>query len=147
MKLKLNSELSTGTCCSMIFGWSRFVQYILSLKSTMAAASSTANSLAAPAWGNPATNTAPSSVITDEDVNNVLLEPYSTLDEPVFETIMRDVRAVGLKLKIVMLPLDRAYATPFGYMNVSAEEEETAPEELGENQKKVIDALKDWDLW
>ena len=36
-----------------------------------------------------------------------LFQPYSTLDEPVVETIMRDVRAVVSKLKIVMLPLDR----------------------------------------
>ena len=36
-----------------------------------------------------------------------LLEPYSTLDEPVRETIMRDVRAVGVKLRAVMMPLDR----------------------------------------
>ena len=36
-----------------------------------------------------------------------LFQPYSTLDEPVMETIMRDVRAVASKLKVVMLPLDR----------------------------------------
>ena len=36
-----------------------------------------------------------------------LFQPYSTLDEPVRETILRDVRAVVAKLKIVMLPLDR----------------------------------------
>ena len=36
-----------------------------------------------------------------------LFQPYSTLDEPVLETIMRDVRAVASKLKVVMLPLDR----------------------------------------
>jgi hypothetical protein len=36
-----------------------------------------------------------------------LFQPYSTLDEPVLETIMRDVRAVVSKLKVVMLPLDR----------------------------------------
>jgi hypothetical protein len=36
-----------------------------------------------------------------------LFQPYSTLDEPVMETIMRDVRAVVSKLKVVMLPLDR----------------------------------------
>ena len=37
-----------------------------------------------------------------------LLAPVSTLDEPVSETIMRDVRAVGGKLKAVLLPLDRS---------------------------------------
>ena len=36
-----------------------------------------------------------------------LLAPVSTLDEPVMETIMRDVRAVGAKLKCVLIPLDR----------------------------------------
>lgn len=36
-----------------------------------------------------------------------LLPPVSTLDEPVMETIMRDVRAVGVKLKAVLIPLDR----------------------------------------
>lgn len=36
-----------------------------------------------------------------------LFQPYSTLDEPVLDTIMRDVRAVVSKLKVVMLPLDR----------------------------------------
>ena len=34
-----------------------------------------------------------------------LLRPVSTLDEPVMETIMRDVRAVGAKLKAVLIPL------------------------------------------
>ena len=38
---------------------------------------------------------------------SALFQPYSTLDEPVLETIMRDVRAVASKLKVVMLPLDR----------------------------------------
>ena len=41
------------------------------------------------------------------DHENALFQPYSTLDEPVKETILRDVRAVVAKLKIVMLPLDR----------------------------------------
>ena len=36
-----------------------------------------------------------------------LLAPVSTLDEPVRETIMRDVRAVGAKLRAVLIPLDR----------------------------------------
>lgn len=58
------------------------------------------------------------------------------------ETIMRDVRAVGSKLKVVMLPLDRN--APLGYTGVTSEAED-AP--LGENQRKVIESLKDWDLW
>ena len=39
---------------------------------------------------------------------NELLTPVSTLDEPVGETIMRDVRAVGAKLRAVLMPLDRS---------------------------------------
>lgn len=34
--------------------------------------------------------------------------PLSTLDEPVRETIMRDVRSVASKLKVVLLPMDRS---------------------------------------
>ena len=53
-------------------------------------------------------------VVADDDgVNssygiNELLAPVSTLDEPVGETIMRDVRAVGAKLRAVLMPLDRS---------------------------------------
>jgi hypothetical protein len=89
-----------------------------------------------PAWANPNAPVSPS----QQDIgNDILLEPYSTLEEPVLETIMRDVRAVGSKLKVVMLPLDRE--APFGYTGVESSEE------LGTNQKKVIESLKDWDLW
>mmetsp|Transcript_11713 Transcript_11713/g.38543 ORF Transcript_11713/g.38543 Transcript_11713/m.38543 type:complete len:193 (+) Transcript_11713:29-607(+) len=45
----------------------------------------------------------------------------TTLDEPVSETIMRDLREVGAKLKLVVLP--RA------------------------SQAGVLDRLKEWDLW
>ena len=41
-----------------------------------------------------------------------LLAPVSTLDEPVKETIMRDVRAVGAKLRAVLIPLDRSVSLP-----------------------------------
>ena len=34
--------------------------------------------------------------------------PVSTLDEPIRETIMRDVRSVGSKLKVVLLPMERS---------------------------------------
>lgn len=40
-----------------------------------------------------------------------LLQPVSTLDEPVKETIMRDVRAVGAKLRAVLIPLDRTVSS------------------------------------
>jgi hypothetical protein len=89
-----------------------------------------------PAWADP---NAPVSPPQQDIGNDILLQPYSTLDEPVVETIMRDVKAVGSKLKVVMLPLDREI--PFGYTGIGSNEE------LGANQKKVIESLKDWDLW
>ncbi|KAJ1452254.1 Yip1 domain-containing protein [Pelagophyceae sp. CCMP2097] len=45
----------------------------------------------------------------------------TTLDEPVYETIMRDLREVGAKLKLVVLPRM--------------------------SQAGVLDRLKEWDLW
>ena len=45
---------------------------------------------------------------TRDDSMDELLAPVSTLDEPVKETIMRDVRAVGAKLRAVLIPLDRS---------------------------------------
>ena len=50
--------------------------------------------------------------MTDDD--GLLLAPVSTLDEPVSETIMRDVRAVGAKLRAVLLPLDRTVSSVCG---------------------------------
>jgi len=54
---------------------------------------------------------------------------------------MRDVRAVGLKLKAVLVPLDRN--RPFGYINVLQEEDV----ESSAGQRDVLNALRDWDLW
>lgn len=108
-------------------------------------ASSRASAASSPAWANP--NGRPSQPpieISDDLATNELMQPFSTLDEPVLDTIMRDVRAVGSKLRIVMLPLDRNMH--FGYSTVE-ENEGDVTEELGENQKKVIESLKDWDLW
>jgi hypothetical protein len=49
-----------------------------------------------------------------------LFSAYSTLDEPVMETIMRDVRAVASKLQIVLQPLDRSAILGYaGYAGVS----------------------------
>lgn len=70
-----------------------------------------------------------------------LLSPVSTLDEPVMETVMRDVRSVGAKLKAVMIPLDRH--RPFGYVTV-LQGEDVAP---SDGQRNVINQLRDWDLW
>lgn len=68
--------------------------------------------MAAPAWANPNPSSgagaggAPSPLSVDEH-ESMLFRPYSTLDEPVRETIMRDVNAVVSKLKIVLQPLKR----------------------------------------
>ena len=106
---------------------------------------SSSASASGPAWANPNPPSPQSKQDTGNMGNDLLLEPYSTLEEPVLETIMRDVRAVHAKLKVVMLPLDRSFA-PLGYTGVeqSNQEEEQV---LGENQRKVIESLKDWDLW
>ena len=66
-----------------------------------------------PAWANPGLNTQQSSMSTASGGNAAQMEneffaPLSTLDEPVRETIMRDVRAVGSKLKVVLLPMDKS---------------------------------------
>jgi len=76
--------------------------------------------------------------------NETLNRPVSTLDEPVYDTIMRDLRAVGSKLQVVMLPLDRKQGSGLGYIGLSAD---SADEEPGENQQIVINRLKEWDLW
>lgn len=104
-----------------------------------------------PAWADPNSNAdrASTQVISDQDVQNMLLQPFSTLDEPVLETIMRDVRAVGNKLKIVMKPLDKS-VSPFGYMGVETSDNSDSQNqqlELGENQRAVIEELREWDLW
>jgi len=76
--------------------------------------------------------------------NNILLQPVSTLDEPVIDTIMRDVKSVYAKLKVVLLPLDRS--TPFGYAGVS-QDNDNQQQQMGENQQLVLNSLKEWDLW
>jgi hypothetical protein len=112
--------------------------------STMASFSSSSG----PAWANPDIPVPQSSQNTGDIGNDMLLEPYSTLEEPVLDTIMRDVRAVHAKLKVVMLPLDRTFA-PLGYTGVEQNGAEQSHEQevIGENQRKVIESLKDWDLW
>jgi hypothetical protein len=106
------------------------------------------SSSSGPAWANPDIPVPQSSQNTGDIGNDMLLEPYSTLEEPVLDTIMRDVRAVHAKLKVVMLPLDRTFA-PLGYTGVEQNGAEQSHEQevIGENQRKVIESLKDWDLW
>ena len=68
-------------------------------------------------WANP-NNTNSTSSSTQEiqhhqqnetiDDESFLTQPYSTLDEPVRETIMRDVRSVVSKIKVVLLPLKKS---------------------------------------
>ena len=77
----------------------------------------------------------------DDDGSDFLSQPYSTLDEPVSETIMRDLKSVGNKLKAVLLAFDKKDVTE--YVKVSIDEDVVPTE----NQKHVISTLKDWDLW
>lgn len=79
-----------------------------------------------------------------------LFRPYSTLDEPVMETIMRDVRSVIGKLKVVLLPLDRRPTFgDVGYSGVSQSDgvDTSGQLEMSANEQTVIQQLKDWDLW
>lgn len=110
-----------------------------------------------PAWSNPNgpaldTSKAHSNDMNnDNDDNDFLTKPFSTLDEPVMETIMRDVRSVTAKLKVVLLqkPYNQSNGTgsvnnPLEYMTVSMTDDEVTQDE---DQKKVLSTLRDWDLW
>lgn len=108
----------------------------------------------APSWATPSSSSAHGSAQgsagggaaveeqhgQSSDPSQFLSQPYSTLDEPVRETIMRDVRSVATKLRVVLLPLDRN--THFGYSTVATDEVQP-----GENQRQVINKLREWDLW
>jgi hypothetical protein len=70
-----------------------------------------------PQWANPQGNMQPQPTQqqmnfqqqqTAQQQEQELFAPFSTLDEPVKETIMRDVRSVASKLKVVLLPMDRS---------------------------------------
>ena len=131
-----------------------------------------------PAWLNPDQQQQPNpgappapAMVAPEDHEAALFSDstYSTLNEPVAETIMRDIRAVMEKLEIVLKPMDRTI-TPFTYATVAASEaaadhdsntannasanafqlpdQNAMPDaELSENDRHVIRRLKDWDLW
>ena len=66
------------------------------------------NTTGGPQWANPEPTALP---VTQQTIaaqsEEDFFAPLSTLDEPVRETIMRDVKAVGQKLKVVLLPMDR----------------------------------------
>lgn len=79
---------------------------------------------------------------TAQQQEDEFFAPLSTLDEPVRETIMRDVRSVWSKLKVVLLPMERSL--PYGgYAGVSQSENI----DLTERDKQIIESLRDWDLW
>ena len=71
------------------------------------------SSAASPTWANTSGPLRPS--VEDHTGGGTgmdeLLQPVSTLDEPVKETIMRDVRAVGAKLRAVLIPMDRSVSS------------------------------------
>lgn len=98
---------------------------------------------APPTW---ATEAPPQPVTTVQEHEQQLFSKYSTLDEPIIETVLRDVRAVHEKLKVVMMPLDYS-SRLLNYATYSRVAETDQPEEISENDKTVIRKLKDWDLW
>ena len=63
------------------------------------------NTSGGPQWANP--DGTPASVDVSQQESE-FFAPLSTLDEPVRETIMRDVRSVASKLRVVLLPMDRS---------------------------------------
>jgi len=81
--------------------------------------------------------------------DNPLLEPYSTLNEPIGETILRDIRAVTQKLRVVLLPLDRYESFhPKFYTGVGTSDEESEQiVQEGSYQQKIQSELRKWDLW
>jgi len=110
--------------------------------------------LGGPQWANPTGAPMQQTTTTQNNINstigasaashheNEFFAPVSTLDEPIRETIMRDVRSVGSKLKVVLLPMERSL--PYGgYSGVS--QSETI--DLTERDKQIIESLRDWDLW
>ncbi|KAG7347187.1 Yip1 domain containing protein [Nitzschia inconspicua] len=96
-----------------------------------------------PQWANPqGTTQQQATAVSLAQQEEAFFAPLSTLDEPVRETIMRDVRSVASKLKVVLLPMDRTI--PYGgYAGVS----QTENIELTDRDKQIIESLRDWDLW
>lgn len=134
------------------------------------------SSVSAPPWANASASSSLSGrPVVEENLHadpgteagssggGFLARPHSTLDEPVMDTVLRDARAVADKLRVVLLPLDRD--THFGYAGVAPappgggagmgmgmggmavvppDTDEISP---GANQKRVLEALRQWDLW
>lgn len=84
-----------------------------------------------------------------------LSQPYSTLDEPVVETIMRDVREVSAKLKVVLTPLSN-YNANLSHLYAAVDMDvndgndnngSQNPHGGQEETKKILSTLKNWDLF
>jgi protein YIPF6 len=120
-----------------------------------------------PAWASPSKAT-PAAAAASLDANQheqELFAKYSTLNEPVLTTILRDVHAVAAKLRIVLRPLDYSSRSLImsSYSAVSTSGAATATTDngatannsttvtddniLSEHDKNVLRQLKDWDLW
>jgi hypothetical protein len=63
-----------------------------------------------PQWTNPAGGPQATNE-TAGAMEDEFFAPLSTLNEPIMDTIMRDVRSVGSKLRVVLLPMDRNVRT------------------------------------
>lgn len=104
---------------------------------------------APPAWATEQPQ-GPAPIVSVEEHERQLFSKFSTLDEPVMETVLRDVRAVGDKLKVVIQPLDyssRLLSTA-SYARVETHDDQQQPNILlSDNDKHVLQQLKDWDLW
>lgn len=74
----------------------------------------TSSSSSLPSWSNPRDMKEMGEEVHDvaalqeqENSDDFLSRPFSTLDEPIKDTIMRDVTSVWSKLKVVVMPLKR----------------------------------------
>lgn len=82
-----------------------------------------------------------------QDPMAFLSQPYSTLDEPISETFMRDLNAVSSKLKVVLTPLSNYNANIqhlYEAVNVNAND---STQSTHEEQQKMLATLKNWDLF
>lgn len=94
------------------------------------------------------TNAAP--VVSVQEHEQQLFSKYSTLEEPVLETVLRDVRAVTAKLKVVLQPIDYSsrLLSTVSYTRVETSDPSQEPSVLlTDHDKSVLQKLKDWDLW
>ena len=106
-----------------------------------------------PTWTAPNVYNAAAQEVHDTsipvDPNEFLARPYSTLDEPVKETIMRCVNSVAVKLKVVLMPLQKNNPLEYMYQTVATDDEAGGgnSQAMDEDQKKVLSTLREWDLW